>query len=196
MAATAPPHNTDAGARCVVLVGGGAVPSNLVAALDERGITATIARTAPEVMTELADGGVASVVVVEPERQARAAELHDAAGTYHPGVRFWSYAPQAPGREARLSVFNLELGETLKKSGTAVNPWYPPTYGEQDASGPAALTSDSNPEFFAPAGQPEAPGPEGLAENLSDDQAVVSEQELEMLLESEFTPTRKRSRGG
>ena len=190
-----PPPSPDSNARCVLLVGGGAVPSNLVAALGQRGITAVIARAAPEVMAELAGGGVASVVVVEPDRQDRADELHAAAAVYHPGVRFWTYAPQAPGREATLSVFAAgsqepKSHETDENAGPEENPWYPPAYGGQDAPTPANPEPDSKagpPPNADPAMLPRT-GPHRPADTADDDQALVTEQELAMLLGTDSTP--------
>lgn len=188
-----PPPTPNPEARCVLLVGGGAVPSNLVAALGQRGIAVTLARAAPEVMAELAGGGVASVVVVEPERQDRAAELHVAAGVYHPAVRFWAYAPQAPGREATLSVFAVRPGKPDENAGSETNPWYPPTYGEQEATSAATREPDSDagprpdaePALFARTGS-NRPAAESV-ECADDDQTLVTEQELAMLLGTDST---------
>ena len=200
-----PSPSPDPAARCVLLVGGGAVPSNLVAALDQRGIRAVIARAAPEVMAELAGGGVASVVVVEPERQDRARELHAAAAVYHPDVRFWAYAPQAPGREAKLSVFaarspadasqtdgspasgSLESGEN---AGTQAKPWYPPVTGGQETPSPATRAPDSITGHHPDAGTTLYPptGPHRAADTAEDDQRLVTEQELAMLLGTDSMP--------
>lgn len=172
-----PAHTpTSANARCMLLVGGGAVPSNLVAALGQRGITAGIARTAPEVMAELAGGQVASVVVVEPERQARAQELYAAASTYHPQVRFWAYAPQAPGREATLSVFADKTGQTPEKSGPASNPCYSSAYKESPPSSAATRASNAH------------AGPQADTDTTEDDPLRVTEQELAMLLGNDSDP--------
>ncbi len=164
------PTATATNARCMLLVGTGAVPSNLVAALDQRGITVGITRTAPEVMAELAGGQVASVVVVEPERQARAQELYDAARAYHPQVRFWAYAPQAPGREATLSDFADNSGQTLEKAGSAANPCYSPAYQESHTC--SNVTGESSSDI----------GLRPPADTTDDDPSLVTEQELAMLL--------------
>ncbi len=175
--------------QCVLLVGGGAVPSSLVAALGQRGIGATIARAAPEVMAALAQGEVSSVVVVEPDRQDRAGELRDAAVTYHPAVRFWSYTPQAPGREARLAVFPStpeETGKEAPNSGRETNRCYSSPYrGADHATATPAGPSDSKtaPPLGAipPLTAPPYPG------GLDDDPLLVTELELAMLLETDTT---------
>jgi len=177
-------------ARCVLLVGGGAVPSNLVAALGQRRIAVTLARAAPEVMAELAGGGVASVVVVEPERQDRADELRVAAGVYHPDVRFWAYAPQAPGREATLSVFAAASGKPDENAGSGANPWYPPAYEGQEATSAATWEphSKAGPRPDAEPACSTRTGPNRPVEAADDDQTLVTEQELAMLLGTDSTP--------
>jgi len=187
------PSETESDAQCVLLVGGGAVPSNLVAALGQRGINVAIARAEPEVMAELAGGGVTSVVVVEPDRQNRARELHAAADIYHPEVRFWSYTPQAPGQEATLSVFAAEAAETYENSGSNPNPWYPRTYGEQEAASTVKTEPDSKtgPQLDTDpviAGPYDRPGPNRPPEDAPDEHALVTEQELAMLLGTDSTP--------
>lgn len=89
--------------RCVLLVGvAGAVPSSLAGALDRRGLEIAIARQPPEVMTELAEGGVSSLVVVEASQQERVDELVDAVTTYYPQTRCWGYTSREQGGSIRL----------------------------------------------------------------------------------------------
>ncbi|MEE9404882.1 MAG: hypothetical protein V3V20_08310 [Algisphaera sp.] len=216
MATTASPPTspTSYNAHCVLLVGShGAVPSNLVAALNRRGIGATIARQAPEVMAELAAGKAASVVVVEPELQTHISELHAAACVYHPDVRFWIYTPQQPGHEARLTNFHprpspanaSEAQNTASASPTSQEPHRQPhqeaphSVRPKQASGyHSADDSLSNDLTTAHASVQTNPRESRQhfrslvthAQPVDDEQAspLVTEQELAMLLGSDSPP--------
>ena len=113
---------------------GGAVPSNLVAALDRRGMEVLILREPAEVMVELAEaakhntlatdddprpvgeqrdaepaqGWGGSLIMVEPRQQPQAAELCAAVRAYHPAVRCWKYEAHGSGGGPLLAAMSHE----------------------------------------------------------------------------------------
>lgn len=87
----------------------GSAPKALLNALASRGLAPSVVHDPPAVMTALASRphGRRVLVVVEPGRWPRLAELIDAVGVYHGDVLCWQYTvPQ--GEVGRLSVLSVE----------------------------------------------------------------------------------------
>lgn len=157
--------------RCVLLVGvAGAVPSNLAGALDRRGLEIAIARQPPEVMSELADGGVSSVVVVEASQQERVDELVDAVTTYYPQTRCWGYTSREHGGSIRLdplSHVSPRSGRVANGQGVVSSP--------QEEAAPQAHVKSAGQRLRSLVVKAEL-------KPSTDDGPLVTEEELAMLL--------------
>lgn len=94
--------------RCLVLVpDGAAAPEALLKALGSRELSPGVVHDEPAVMAALAEtgGGRRVLVVVEPGRWGRLAELVNAVKTYHAGTLCWQYI-ECVGQGVRLTMLD------------------------------------------------------------------------------------------
>lgn len=98
-------------------------PTTLLRALEMRGLPARVVNDEPSVMTLFADrpAGRRVLIVVEPGRWRRLAELVCAVQTYHGGVLVWQYAEHA-GDRPKLTTLDQRVAGPGSASQLAVTP--------------------------------------------------------------------------
>lgn len=97
---------------CLVLVPSKAqTPEALIAALSAKALLPRLVRDEPAVMEALSEMGAGRrvLVVVEPKKWKRLAELVDALHTFYPGVLRWQFTGQADA-QARLTMLQCPQG--------------------------------------------------------------------------------------
>lgn len=192
--------------RCIVLCADPQPPAELVGGLDKRGMRVVTARHAPGVMLALARHDAATVVVVEPQREAKLDPLLKAIRRYYPLVGVWTYSA---GHDAAV-------GPRLTKLEPAATPapaLVPPTPAEAPAS--AEPANPAEPQASTATPPPPAPrngsdrsrgrtagrrlveaaaampaAPSGHLHDEADDRdaPLVSQEELTMLLAESDAP--------
>jgi hypothetical protein len=99
-----------AAARCVVAVAPGAqAPAALLQGLTRRGIKVALAAGEVAAMVELARSSTAAVILCDPARLARPAELVRAVERYYPKTRCWQFAPARWQGAWEMSKVNPDL---------------------------------------------------------------------------------------
>ena len=94
--------------RCVVLaVKKASLPTALLAGLSQRQVTTVLVYDPASAMLQLAEAATTSLIIVQPQRQPRLAELAAAVGRYFPKTRIWQYGVSAGASEPTLSKLEL-----------------------------------------------------------------------------------------
>ncbi len=169
--------------RCVVLAPEG-VPSALSASLARRGVAASEVRDPFQAMADVLrasreESGIVTLLVVEPERVHRSAELMRAVERFAPEVNRWRYDADS---EPKLRGYVLDRGEVTTTNGMD------PTGGRMGFGGRV----DTPPLRLAGADLSPA-GASEIAETLPDEEGaeeeaarsareLLTDEELEMLL--------------
>ena len=84
--------------RCVILTGApGRRPDRLVEGLERRRLRVLLVEDAPQVMVALAEAGNQALIVNEPDRHHRLAELLGAVQQYYPQTLCWQYEADGQG---------------------------------------------------------------------------------------------------
>ncbi len=82
-------------ARCLLwLPAGYEPPAMLLDGLRSRDVVVRQANDAPAVMTELAEGGFNTLVIVEPGLLRGPQRVVDAVGRYHPNIKTWRFVSE------------------------------------------------------------------------------------------------------
>jgi len=158
---TEPGAMPEASPRCLILVGRDASSADpLVKRMQARGATVVTAHDALSVMTELAHAPTGVLIVVQPRRTRRLAELMAAVSCYHPSLRCWEYEPGHSG----------SAGQLRKRSVDRSSP--PPHAGMH--STPSRERRDSSEQ---------SPARDVSVEDADQDGPLLSAEELRMLME-------------
>ncbi len=144
--------------RCVVLSPqGGALLGLLLPALTGRWRAVAVIADEPGVMEELADGGVTTLVVVEPGHWAHLAQLTDAVEHYYPTIACLAYQVEPDNEAPRIVSLQPGRTQAAPEAGDAIGNLLPapaPALGsaaavaaevEADARQQAGLPSTSPP---------------------------------------------------
>lgn len=104
---------------CVVLVPAGCdTPGPLISALSGRGMSPEVVQDEPGVMLRLAElgGGRRVLVIVEPGRVARLAELVCAVQSYYRDALCWQYVDRGAGQE-KLTMLDRRFSGPARVNG-------------------------------------------------------------------------------